>query len=470
VKKIFWGSGTVGLSILKFWRTLNNEPDYFCDNDRYKWGTVIDGILVISPFELKTIENAKIYITCSQYEEILQQLLQAGIKRKNIITANTEYSLELVLDIEDDICSAYNSYKHEKDYDEYECLIELPSGMVLGGVERWSYSFAKQVEEFGIKASYVGPKYINHTLQDGSAPYCGIDDRKGNYLLNCMEFLIQSKAKYIIGNSPYGFVMAARIVKNYYNPSLKIVGIVHGDVRILYERYAFLSEDLDDILAVSSKIEGELLEVGIPKRKIRKLLWDIMVPLNKKREYSKESIPIKIGYAGRIVTEDKRMDYIVPIAMALKNRNVDFKMQMAGTGLYEEELKQEIQNHGLDDKIELLGLIAHDKIFDFWLNQDVCLSCSDTEGHCISHSEAIAVGTVPVFTNTSGVEDDVIDGETGYIVDIGDIDAIADKIAVLYQDKKKLRKIGHNILKRNEEASRKKICEQNEFWKTFFAI
>jgi glycosyltransferase involved in cell wall biosynthesis len=470
MKSIFWGSGTVGSSMLKFWRELNIEPDYFCDNDSDKWGKVIDGILVLSPSELKKIENAKIYITCSQYEDILQQLLQEGIQRKNIIIANTVYSLELLKDIEVNICNAYNNYKYEPVSDEYECLIELPSGMVLGGVEQFSYSLAKQVEEFGIKASYVGPKYIHHSLKDENAPYRGIDNHEGSYLLNYMEFIIHSNATYIIGNDSSEFILAAGIVKKYYHPSLKIISIIHVDLQYYYDRTSTLQEYTDCILSISTTIENHLLEVGVAEHKIKKLIWNIQAPSIEQRNYSDDRTPIRIGYAGRITKEQKRMDYIVPIAMALRKRNVGFKLQIAGSGPYEKELKQKILSHGLDSDIELLGLVAHDKIFDFWLNQDVCLSCSDYEGHSITHSEAIAVGTVPVLTNTSGAEDDVIDGETGYIVDIGDIEAIADKIAVLYQDKKKLKNIGNDILERKKETSYKEQCEQNQFWKTFFNL
>jgi glycosyltransferase involved in cell wall biosynthesis len=341
--------------------------------------------------------------------------------------------------------------------------------MGLGGVERFCFDLAKNMVKWGIKASYVGFQYETHSMMDNTLPYYGIDNRDGYFLLDCMEFMIESKAKYIIANYSLEFMQAASIVKKHYNPSLKIVGIIHCEDEIPFQQYRSRWDDIDLVWAISSRIEKRLLECGVSKEKINKLTWHIQVPPMEKREYSKEGTPIKVGYAGRIEKEQKRMDYIVPIAMALKKKNVKFKLQIAGTGAYEEELKKQILSHGLNQEIELLGLVEHDKILDFWLKQDVCLSCSDFEGHSITHSEAIAVGAVPVLTNTSGAEDDVIDGETGYIVDIGDFEAIADKIAILYQDKRRLKTYGRKILELKQKNSYQKQCEQYETWKKFFS-
>lgn len=47
--------------------------------------------------------------------------------------------------------------------------------------------------------------------------------------------------------------------------------------------------------------------------------------------------------------------------------------------------------------------------------------------------EAMANGAVPVVTATSGVREDITDGENGYIVDIQNIYKLAERIALLEQ-------------------------------------
>ena len=101
-------------------------------------------------------------------------------------------------------------------------------------------------------------------------------------------------------------------------------------------------------------------------------------------------------------------------------------------------------------------------IRDFWSRQDIMVSCSEWEGHSISQSEAMAEGAVPVITDVSGARDDVADGGNGYVVEVGNIEAIACRIQELYYDRNKLKEMGtcaHNTI-----YERQKDNDQAEFW------
>ena len=83
-------------------------------------------------------------------------------------------------------------------------------------------------------------------------------------------------------------------------------------------------------------------------------------------------------------------------------------------------------------------------------------------GHSISQSEAMAEGAVPVITDVSGARDDVADGGNGYVVEVGNIEAIACRIQELYYDRNKLEEMGtcaHNTI-----YERQKDNDQAEFW------
>lgn len=90
------------------------------------------------------------------------------------------------------------------------------------------------------------------------------------------------------------------------------------------------------------------------------------------------------------------------------------------------------------------------------------INCSELEGHSLSQSEAMAEGAVPVITDVSGARDDVTDGYNGYIVDIGDIDAMADRICELYHNRDKLKQMG--IRAHSTIYERQKNIDQAEFW------
>jgi hypothetical protein len=59
---------------------------------------------------------------------------------------------------------------------------------------------------------------------------------------------------------------------------------------------------------------------------------------------------------------------------------------------------------------------------------------SPKEGWGISNMEAAACGTATVASDSPGLRDSVRDGETGYLVPHGDVDALADRLRAMLQD------------------------------------
>lgn len=453
MKKVIWGTGTIGLEVFRLWKRLGVQPDYFCDNDSSKWDTELEEIRIVSPDKIFQENEIRIYIACNQYHGILRQILAAGVSKDNIVIANSVYSPEMISHMSEIIykVAVQESVEEQK---TYKCLVDLSGGMVLGGVERWSYSLASIIKGFGITAAYVVPSQAPKTILDNTLPVVSIPSEREEKIVNCIKYIMQVKPKYIICNFPFEFMQAACIVKKYYDYSLKIIAVLHNDEELYYRAYLVWNQWIDKCLVISSRIRNYLLEEGMPEQKIENLLWNIECPQIEERNYSSENSAIRIGYAGRVTKTQKRLDCIIPIACLLKKRRVDFQIQIAGIGDYADELRQEIKNSGLEKNIELLGYVEHKNIFEFWLNQDICLSCSEWEGHSITQLEAMSVGTVPVLTNTSGVEDDVQNGINGFVVEIGDIEAIAECISRLFFDKAMLIRMGQNCINERKYCTR----------------
>ena len=57
----------------------NYNISYFCDNDKDKWGQEINGLKIISPDQLKTLQNTRVIITSMFYKEIAKQLTEMNI-------------------------------------------------------------------------------------------------------------------------------------------------------------------------------------------------------------------------------------------------------------------------------------------------------------------------------------------------------------------------------------------------------
>ncbi len=80
---ILFGASKSGEAAAKRFRRACNIL-YFCDNDKNKWGTRFQGIEIISPDKLGTLDFDKIIITSMYYDEISKQLSGMGIENYEV--------------------------------------------------------------------------------------------------------------------------------------------------------------------------------------------------------------------------------------------------------------------------------------------------------------------------------------------------------------------------------------------------
>lgn len=454
-KIVFWGTGKLGKEVLSLWKRLHIQPDYFCDNARDLWGSRIEGTAVLSPQEVYNWKSqVTVFITCSRYAEVERQLEENGIPKCEIVRADGTMASEMYERISD-MLLLHVAADRSDGKESCQCLIDLSGGMVLGGVERWSYSLAETLNRLRIKCAYLIPGNCGRKIADTAAPAIFVENRKGISMIDTIEEILYSGAAAVICNFPFEIMISACIIKRSINPKLKIIAVLHNDEEVYYRALAAWEPYIDVCLTISSKIKNTLLDKKFPSYKIRELYWKIPCNKNIRRSYSPAGEPLKIGYAGRISVKQKRADLLLKAGERLREKQVDFRMNIAGSGEYEEEFIKQIREKELENHIRLHGEIAHEQIAWFWEEQDLCISCSEWEGHSISHSEAMAAGAVLVITDTSGASDDVEEGINGFIVEIGDVEALAERIMYLDQHRELLNKMGNH--------SREKIIERNEY-------
>ncbi len=92
----------------------------------------------------------------------------------------------------------------------------------------------------------------------------------------------------------------------------------------------------------------------------------------------------------------------------------------------------------------------------------VHLLTSPKEGWGIANIEAAACGTPTVASDSPGLRDSVIDGETGFLVPHGEIDALADRVETLLNDEALRRKMGGACRAFSESLSWERSAERME--------
>jgi len=134
-----------------------------------------------------------------------------------------------------------------------------------------------------------------------------------------------------------------------------------------------------------------------------------------------------IGYIGRLAPVKGVTKFAKAIPLILKERN-DLEFLIGGDGPQFEEIRNELENNGSCDKVELTSWISHDELQNYLNELKLIILPSYTEGLPGIVLEAMACGTVVLATPVGGVPDLIKDGETGFIMENNSPECIAKNV------------------------------------------
>lgn len=159
-----------------------------------------------------------------------------------------------------------------------------------------------------------------------------------------------------------------------------------------------------------------------------------------RRRTRPEGEPFHILSAGRLV-DKKGFDLLIRACGILRDRGLVFRCTIGGSGPLEAALRAQVTALDLDGHVTLTGeAIKQEDIPDFMYSGDIyTLHCvwaadNDVDGLPQMLMEAMACGLPAVSTRLVGIPDLIRDGETGLLVEPGDIAAFADALQRLAED------------------------------------
>jgi glycosyltransferase involved in cell wall biosynthesis len=134
-----------------------------------------------------------------------------------------------------------------------------------------------------------------------------------------------------------------------------------------------------------------------------------------------------------VLSEQKGLKYFIEAAAKVCAITTDVKFVIAGDGPLRKELESQAKKLNLDDRLFFIGFQTNiPKIVSCY---DVYLMTSLWEGLPLSLIEALALGKPVVATNVGGNSEVVQDNENGFIVPSKDINAIANHLIELYNNR-----------------------------------
>ena len=241
---------------------------------------------------------------------------------------------------------------------------------------------------------------------------------------------------------PMSSCIAASAVR-HLPTSIHAVNRCNNITRYTYDIVCNNEHYISRIIATSKRQYNDLYEIrNISKERLVFIPHGLPVEafnqVYKQRQINNKNL--RLGYVGRLSHHDKGCLHLPELVANLAANDINFTLDIVGSGADEDKLKQKMSPFLKKDNIRFLGRKPNNEIPGLLKEIDVFLMPSHFEGFGFSLVEAMAAGCVPIASRISGVTDWIIkDNLTGYVVDKGNMKQMADYITKLYNDQRLLK-------------------------------
>jgi len=165
--------------------------------------------------------------------------------------------------------------------------------------------------------------------------------------------------------------------------------------------------------------------------------------------------PVKLLFVGRF-NAFKNVEKLIEAVGRLKEMGIEnFELQLVGEGERRASVERQVVEKGLTKQVRFVGWVNREEIVEQYRQADLFVTATTWEGMPNTVLEGMACGLPVVATRASGLEELVHDGVNGYLVNINDSSALADRIATL---------INNPYERQRMSRESRKIAEQEFAW------
>tara|TARA_B100001564_G_scaffold5635_1_gene4928 strand:+ start:27 stop:1160 length:1134 start_codon:yes stop_codon:yes gene_type:complete len=255
------------------------------------------------------------------------------------------------------------------------------------------------------------------------------------------------------------FLGVYKIKKNFKN--IKIVLESHGDFintlqlernllfpnvykKLFLKMASYTIKNADILRAVSSSTEEQALSFDTSKRVVRFPAWiDFEIFSNIQPTRSDEG-NFKILFIGSI-TDRKKPHLIIEALPKLHDDKVE--LHLVGptpNHKYLDELREKIISNKLEDRVYIHGTKSRDEVKEFYSESNLMILPSVSEGLARVIFESQVTACPVLVTDAPGMQDIVIDGQTGYVFESNDLRTMIEKIDYIIKNYSEATAVGKN--------------------------
>jgi glycosyltransferase involved in cell wall biosynthesis len=248
-------------------------------------------------------------------------------------------------------------------------------------------------------------------------------------------------------------------------PASPIKQLATWPIRALYRR-------ADAIGCISRGIEREALTAGVPRQRVHYLpnpvdtrRFSPATPEDRRTIRRQIAMPPDT-VAGLFVGRLSREKGLIELLHAWAQARPPAQLYVIGPAMpghawdVSGPARELVESHGMTNVVHFLGGQPRDAVAQWLRASDFAVQPSHFEAMGLAAAEAMAAGLPVIATDTSGYRDFVTTGETGLVVPVGDIGALASAIARLAADADLRARLGRQARARAEEFDERVVLEQ----------
>jgi L-malate glycosyltransferase len=256
--------------------------------------------------------------------------------------------------------------------------------------------------------------------------------------------------------------VCAILARQMSGRDLKIVTTLHGtDITVLgydpslTDAIRFGIEKSDYVTAVSNSLIQQTYDLIKPDKEIDCVYNFIDTRVNKRLQ----SLDLKKEYG--ILPEEKVVIHVsnfrpvkrvpdVIKAFAGIAEKMPAKLLLVGDGPEMKTVCSLASELGIRDRVLLLG--KQERVEELYSISDLMLLLSEKESFGLVALEAMACGVPCIGTNVGGIPEVIVDGETGFVCELGNIEEITSKAVTILSKPELHKSFAENSIERAEKS------------------
>ena len=176
-----------------------------------------------------------------------------------------------------------------------------------------------------------------------------------------------------------------------------------------------------------------------------------------RRRYANDNEPIMCHISN--FRKVKRVDDVLKMFDKV-NQKIPSKLLMVGDGPERFGLEELCAQLGLCDRVVFIGKVREtQEVLEI---SDLFVLPSETESFGLAALEAMAMGVPVISSNTGGIPEVNINGETGFMSEVGDVEDMAKNAIYILEDEDRKKIFGENALARSKVFDIDAVVRQYE--------